>query len=148
MGHKQRDTAEVKRQLMEELDLARHGITRELALVQVQLNPARIARRSMEKHRWAWVGGGVLAGVILVRLLLPPRSRSVNFEASNFRSDKSGETARKRGVSAAVTGVVFNLIRRAATNFAVKQFREHALNYVDTILKRRDPSDPSSHVTS
>lgn len=148
MGHKQGDAAELKRQLTAELEAARHAISREVALVQVQLNPARIAKRSMEKHRWAWVGGGVLAGVILVRLLLPPRSRTINFEASNFRSDKSGETARKRGVSAVAMGLVFNLIRRAATNYAVKHFREHALNYVDTILKRHGPPDSSTHVTS
>ena len=129
MGRKQRDAAEVKRLLLVELDAARSAVTQEVALAQVHLHPATLVRRSLEKHRWAWVAGGAVAGLILIRILLPTK----------IRSDKSGETARKRGVSVVASGLVFTLVRRAVTNYAAKYLREHAKNYLDSILNRRDP---------
>ena len=129
MGRKQRDAAELKRQLIVELDAARSGISFHAQQAQQELNPATLVRRNVEKYRWAWIAGGAFAGVILIRMLMPPK----------FRSDNSGETARKRGVSAMASGLVFTLVRRAVTNFATKQLREHAQNYFESILKRRDP---------
>ena len=129
MGRKQRDAAEVKRRLIVELDEARHGIAYHAAMAQQELNPATIVRRSVEKHRWVWVAGSAFAGMILIRMLLPPK----------FRSDKSGETDKKRGVSAVALGLVFSLVRRAVTNHATKLLREHAKNYLESILNRRDP---------
>ena len=128
MGRK-RDAAEVKHRLLVELAEARTAITREAALAQVQLNPAAIARRSMEKHRWAWIAGGTVAGLILIRILMPPK----------FRSDNSAKTARKRGVGAFAAGFIFDLARRAVTNYASTHLREHAQNYLATILNRQDP---------
>ena len=129
MGRQQRDTAEIKRRLIVELDEARCGISHHASLAQEELNPAALVRKNVEKYRWAWIAGGAFAGVILIRVLFPPK----------FRSDKSGETATKRGVSAMALGLVFTLVRRAATNYATKHFREHAQHYIDSILNRRDP---------
>ena len=129
MGRTQRNAAEVKQRLLVELDAARSAISQQVALAQVELNPATLARQSMARHRWAWVAGGTLAGVILIRILLPPK----------FRSDKSGEIARKRGVSALAMGLVVTLVRRALTNYATTHLRDHAKNYLDSILNRRDP---------
>ena len=130
MGRK-RDAAEVKSRLLAELGEARIAITREAALAQVQLSPAAIARRSLDKHRWAWVAGGAIAGLLFIRILLPPK----------FRSDNSGKPARKRGVTAFASGFIFDLARRALTNYASTHLREHAQNYLDTILNRQD-QDP------
>ena len=129
MGRRQREAAEVKRRLVVELDAARRAITHEIGLAQVQFNPASMARRSMERHRWAWVAGGAFAGVILIRLLLPPK----------FRSDNSGETVRKRGFFALAAGLAFTLVRRAVTSYAAHHLQEHAQNYIDSTLNRRDP---------
>ncbi len=124
-----RDAAEVKARLLKELAQARTAISREAALAQAQLSPAVVMRRSLEKHRWAWMAGGVVGGLLLIRILLPPK----------IRSDNSGETARKRGIAAVLSGLVFDLARRAATQYATTHLRAHAQNYVDTILNRQDP---------
>lgn len=135
MGRTQRDAAEVKRRLLAELEEARSTISREASLAAVELNPSTLVHRSLQKHRWAWIAGGTVAGAVLIRFLLPRK----NLPAPKFRSDNSDETARKRGVAAVVGGIIFTLVRRAATNYATTHLKEHAKNYVESILNRRDP---------
>ncbi len=135
MGRTQRDAAEVKKRLVAELDEARRTISEEASQVAVELRPSNLVHRSLEKHRWAWIAGGTMAGVLLIRMLLP----SKNLPVAKFRSDNSNETIKKRGVAAILSGIIFTLVRRAATNYATTHLREHAKNYVESILNRRDP---------
>ena len=135
MGRTQRDAAEVKRRLLAELDEARRSIASEASEVAVQLSPATLMHRSLEKHRWAWIAGGTLAGAVLIRFLLPSKKAVV----TQFRSDNSSETDKKRGVAVVVSGIIFTLVRRAVANYATTHLREHAKNYFESILNRRDP---------
>ena len=95
MGQPTPNTAELKRRVIAELELARADLFKETRRAQVDWNPATLARRSLQKHKVLWLIGGAVTGLILVRLVFPPK----------IRSDKSGGSDRKRGFSGIVGGL-------------------------------------------
>lgn len=135
MGRPQPTTAELKRQLLQELDSARAELTYESRLARTEWNPATLARRSLEKHKLAWIVGGVVTGLVVIRLIFPPK----------IRSDKFGGSDTKRGFSGMMSGLFFTVARRAAMNFATTHLKDHLQNYIATVLKRQGP-DTHSHV--
>ena len=141
MARSQSATSDLKRQLVEELESARAGLAQETRLAQTHLSPAAIVQRNVEKHKVAWIVGGVVVGVVIVRLLLPPK----------IRSDKSSQSDKKRGVSGVLRSLAFTVAQRAAMNFAKDHFKDHfkdqARSYLDSLLNRQGPA-PSSHVSS
>ena len=137
MGRSQPTTTEVKRLLLLELDRARLDLAQESRMARQEFNPTAVLKRSLEKHKVAWIAGGVLTGVIVIRLLLP----------SKFRSDKSGGSDTKRGFSGMMSGLFFTVARRAAMNFATSHLKDHLQHYLDSVLKRQGPDSPS-HVAS
>lgn len=137
MGRKQPTTAELKRQLVIELDRARTELVHESRLARVEWNPATLARRSLEKHKLAWVLAGAAAGVVVIRLLVPSRSK--------FKSDNFAGSDKKRGFSGMAGGLLITLARRAATQFATTHLKTHLQTYLDSVLKRQGP-ESSSHV--
>lgn len=135
MGSSQPTTAELKRKLIIELDRARVELGHESRMARAEFSPAAMAKRSLVKHKVAWVIGGVVTGVIVIRLLLPPK----------FRSDKFADSDTKRGFSGMLKGLFMTLARRAATNYATTHLKDHLQHYLESVLKRQG-SDPSSHV--
>lgn len=134
MGRPQ-STTELKRQLLLELDSARAELANESRLARTEWNPATLARRSLEKHKLAWIVGGVVTGLVVIRLIFPPK----------FRSDKFGGSDTKRGFSGMMSGLFFTVARRAAMNFATTHLKDHLQNYLAAVLKRQGP-DTHSHV--
>lgn len=131
--------AELKRQLILQLDSARLELARESRLAQVQFSPTAWFQRSLQKHRIAWAVGGVFAGLALVRLVFP----------SKFRSDKSSHSDKTRGISGIARGLVMSVVQRAALNFARNNLKDHAQRYFDSLLKRPAADrSPPSHVAS
>ena len=135
MARSEPATSDLKRQLVADLERARAGLARETRLAQEQLTPAALVQRSVARHKLAWVIGGVIVGVAVVRLLLPPK----------FRSDKSAGSDRKRGVSSVLQNLAFTVARTAAMNFAKDHFKDQARSYLDSLLNRKGP-DRSPHV--
>ena len=111
MGRPQPTTSELKRQLLLELDSARAELTHESRLARTEWNPATLARRSLEKHKLAWVIGGVVAGLVIVRLILPPK----------FRSDKFGGSDTKRGFSGMAMEAEYTITSPHSSNATVTQ---------------------------
>ena len=137
MGNPQPTTAELKRQLVAELDYVRAELVHESRLAKVEWNPAAIARRSIQKHRTAWIIGGVVTGFVALRLLTPAKIKSDNFA----RSDK------KRGVGGLFSGLFMTFAGRAAMNFATTHLKDYLQAYLEPYLQRPG-HDPSSHVAS
>jgi hypothetical protein len=137
MGRSQPTTAEVKQQLVAELNRARAELAHESHLARAEWNPLSLAQRSFSKHKLAWIIGGVAAGAIAVRLLLPPK----------FRSDKFSSSDTKRGSRGLFGSLFMMLARRAAMNFASTHLKDYLQNYLESVLKRQG-SDSSSHVAS
>ena len=137
MGRQKPTTAELKRQLVVQLDQARAELSFESRLASVEWNPAAMVRRSMEKHRIAWLVGGVAAGFLALRLLLPPKFRSDNFSGSDT----------KRGVKGFAGRMVTTFAKRAVMNYASTHLKDYLQIYLESLLKRQG-TDSSSHVAS
>lgn len=135
MGRSQPTTAELKRQLVIELDRARVELRHESSMARVEWNPATLAKRSLEKHKVAWIIGGAVVGLLAVRMLIPAKIRSDNFAGSD----------KKRGFSGMISGLLMTVARRAATNFATTHLKAHLQTYLDSVLKRQGP-ESTSHV--
>jgi len=132
MGQPTPNTAELKRRVIAELELARAELFKETRRAQVDWNPLTLARRSLQKHKFWWLIGGAVTGLILVRLAFPPK----------FRSDKSGGSDRKRGFSGIFGGLLFKAARTAAFNYATKHFKDQAETYLHSMLNRQAPERP------
>jgi hypothetical protein len=135
MARSQPATSDLKRQLVVELDRARLALAHQTQLAQTHLSPAALVQRSVQKHKVAWIITGVVAGAVVVRMLLPPK----------FRSDKSSQSDKKRGVSGILRNIVFTVAQRAAMNFAKEHFQDQARSYLDSLLNRQGP-DRTTHV--
>jgi hypothetical protein len=121
-------TSALKLQLVQDLQAARHALVQETHLAQVDLRPAALLSRSFAEHRTAWLIGGAVAGILLIRVLLPPK---------HIRSDKNDQPATKRGFRATITSLALSLARRAAMNYATDHFKDTAQNYLDSLLTRQ-----------
>jgi len=132
MGQPSPNSAELKRQIIAELELARSALFTETKRAQADWNPVTLATRSFQKHKVAWIVGGAVTGLIVVRLLFPPK----------IRSDKFGGSDKKRGFSGFLSGLVFKAARNAAINYATTHFKDQAENYLHSMLNRQAPERP------
>jgi hypothetical protein len=128
-------TKELKHQLIADLARARGELTTQAQEARLHLAPKALAMRSLQQHKVAWTVGGVVAGILIVRLMLPPK----------IRSDKWVQSDKKRPVSGGFGAVAYTMVRRAAMNYATKHFKDQAQHYLQSLLKRQD-RDPNSHV--
>ena len=123
---KSETTAALKLQLVQQLRGARNALAQEARLAHVDLSPVAMLRRSFAEHRTAWLIAGGVAGIILIRAVLPTK----------IRSDKNTEPAKKRGFRGLLTTLALSLARRAAMNYATDHFKDSAQNYLDSLIKR------------
>jgi len=112
--------AEIKQRLVQQLAYARAGLVVEAALAKEQFRPLAIVTRSLTNHKVYWLAGTAVAGLILVRLLFPPK----------IRSDISGKTARKRGVSGLLRGAVMAFAQRSALRWVQDHYQDQILSYL------------------
>lgn len=129
--------AEVKQRLVRQLSLARAGLVVEASLAKKQFSPMAIAARSFANHKAYWLAGGAVVGVILVRLLFPPK----------IRSDISGKSARKRGVSGMLRGAAVAMVQRSALRWVWDNYQDRLLPHLPrsvqdafhTFIQRQGP---------
>jgi hypothetical protein len=120
-------TAALKLALVQQLHSARHDLAHQTRLAQVDLRPAALMQRSFAEHRTAWLVAGAVAGVVLIRVLLPAKNSI----------DKNSPPAKKRGFRGLLGTLAMTLARRAAMNYATDHFKDSAQNYLDSLLKRQ-----------
>ena len=124
---KSASTAALKLELVQQLHRARTALSHETSLAQVDLRPAALLRRSFTEHRTAWLVGGAVAGIVLIRVFLPAKNRS----------DKNSEPAKKRSFRGLFATLALSLARRAAMNYATDHFKDTAQNYLDSLITRQ-----------
>jgi hypothetical protein len=123
------DPAAVKARLRQQLDEARVELLAHGQLAKEELSPRALVSRSVEQHKTAWIVGGAMAGLLLIRVLLPPKIRSDN----SRRSDKTGL------LSGLLNTMVSTLAKRAATHFATRYMQDSAQNYITSLFQRKGP---------
>ncbi len=101
-------SAEVKQRLVQQLRETRSELQETATQAKEEYNPVAIVSRSMESHKLLWTAAGVVGGLILIRLVLPPKNRS----------DISSKSAKTRGFSGLLRGVAFSVAQRAAIQYA------------------------------
>jgi hypothetical protein len=127
MAH--RDTAAVKAQLRQQLDSARVELMAHGQLAKEELSPKALVSRSVAEHKTAWIIGAALSGLLLLRVILPPKIRSDN----SHRSVKTGL------LSGLLNTVVSTLAKRAATQLATRYMQDSAQNYITSFFQRKAP---------
>jgi len=99
-----------KQQALKDLDRARSLLSSHLQLATEELNPKVIVSRSLREHPWIWAGAAGIAGLFLVRGLMP--GRGGKFERDNF-----GASATKGGLIALILSPVLGMVRQEAWKY-------------------------------
>ncbi|MDZ4289703.1 MAG: hypothetical protein U0984_17185 [Prosthecobacter sp.] len=121
-----------KQQAIHDLEAARNALGEHLCQAAEELNPRTMVRRSMQEHRWMWMAAAGVAGLGLVRLLMPARRK--------FERDNAAPSATKSGLIALILTAMLGMARRAALNFAT----QHAKSYLHQYLSRHEGERPSA----
>lgn len=124
-----RPAVKTKAQVLQELDSARAELGVHLRHATEEWSPAAVVRRSFERHRWLWMAGGTLAGVLFVRLLSPSAQ-------GKFRRDNSEAPVKKSGLIWQILSPVAPLARQ----FALK----HGLELLQSYLNPPHPPTPEA----
>ena len=123
----------LKQQLIRELAIARGQVAEEAVRTRAELRPMAIASRSFTAHTGWWVAGGVVAGLILVRIAFPPK----------IRSDISHKSARTRGISGWLRTAVMGYMQKAALSYAAnhipEKFTQSLTDRLQAFLNRYGP---------
>lgn len=113
-----------KAQVLRELDSARAELGVHLRHATEEWSPSAVMRRSIERHRWVWMAGSTVAGLLLVRLL-------TSTAPSKFRRDNSDAPVKKSGLIWQILSPVAPL----AQQFALK----HGLEFLQSYLNPPHP---------
>lgn len=107
-----------KQQALQDLDRARTLLGSHLQRASAELNPRAVVERSLRRHPWAWAAAAGLAGLLVVRSLLPAR-------ASKFERDNLGASATKGGLIALILSPLLGMARQAALKQASHLFQTY-----------------------
>lgn len=107
-----------KQQAIRDLDQARTLLGGHLHMAGEELNPKVIISRSLKEHPWIWVGAASLAGLLLVKGLLP--TRSAKFERDNF-----GASATKSGLIALIMSPMLGMVRQTAWKYGSQFLQDY-----------------------
>jgi len=116
MPGREQERSELKKRLLAELDRARLDLGVHARRASDQLSPTAIVERSVRKHRVAWIAGATVAGVLVLRLLMP--SSSVKNER-----DKSAKSGTKGTLFRLLSDSLITMGRKAAVNYATRFFQ-------------------------
>jgi hypothetical protein len=106
----QQESAEaVKQRILQQLEASRSSLVEEAAQVREEYRPMAIASRSFNDHKGWWIAGGVVAGLVLIKLVLPSRSKK--------NAVAPVKAASSSGISSLVRGVVFAVAQRAVIHY-------------------------------
>jgi hypothetical protein len=116
--------AELKLRLVRQLHDARAALSTEASHAREQYRPLAIASRSFASNRLAWVAGGTVAGILLLRILWPSKNGS----------DISGKSAKTRGFTGLLWSVAQALAQRAVLKYAQDQIQKNFQNGIKSTL--------------
>lgn len=120
-----------KQQAIKNLDQARALITSHLELAREELNPRVIVTNSVRKHPWAWVAGAAVAGLLLVRGLMPEKGAKI--ERDNF-----GASAKKGGLIALILSPLLAMARQTAWKYG----SQYLQTYLTQQISRHEGERP------
>jgi hypothetical protein len=123
------DSRELKKRLLTELNHARVDVLAHGRLAKEELSPRALVSRSVAEHKTAWIVAGAIAGLVLIRVALPPK----------IRSDNSHRPYRTSWLSGILSTVVTSLAKRAAGQFASSYLKDSAQNYITSLFQRPGP---------
>ena len=118
-----------KAALTAELARARAEIGGAADVVRARLDFGARARQSVSHHRWWWLGGAVLAGVLLAKL--PARTKKIYVD----------EKGRKLPRSSAVTAGLLLGAVKIAFDLAKPSLLKMAARRAEDFVRERWPSD-------
>ena len=107
-----------KQKAIKDLDEARAQLGSHLQLASAELNPKVIISRSLREHPWIWAGGTAVAGLLLVRSLMP--SPGSKIERDNF-----GASATKGGLIALILSPMLGMVRQAAWKYGSQYLQSY-----------------------
>lgn len=122
-----------KQKAIRDLEVARSALGHYLHAASTDWNPKAIVQRSVKNHRWAWISGAAVGGILLIRFLIPRGPRK-------FERDNSGASATKSGLIALILGSVITMARQAALKSATQFFQ----TYLHQYLSRHEGERPSA----
>lgn len=79
-----------KQQALHDLEEARGSLAYHASHAAEEWSPKAIITRSVHKHRALWIGGAAVAGLVLIKAILPSRGSSRHHEASLSGAQRSG----------------------------------------------------------
>jgi len=110
---------DAKAELIARLARARAQLDRSGGEVRAALDvPARI-RAGFQRHAWAWLGGAILAGVVIAKL--PPRTRKVRVDVKG--EPVAAKAAATTGLALAIGKIAFDLARPVLLRMAMEKLR-------------------------
>lgn len=113
MARQQQEPLSAKQQALLDLEAARASVAHHGHLVVEEWNPKAVIGRSFEKHRFWWLTGAALAGLVVIRSLRPS---SLN---QNGR-DKVNASAKNRGFFSFLLAPALALGRRKLVDQATR----------------------------
>lgn len=100
-----------KQQALEDIEAARASLAQHAALAAEEWNPRAVITRSISKHSAMWLGGAVVAGLAVIKLVWPSNH-------SNNRRDNFNAKAKNRGLFTLLLGPLLALGRQTAIDYA------------------------------
>lgn len=107
-----------KQQILKDLETARSQLSGHLHRAGEELNPKTLVQNSVRQHPWAWAGAAAVAGLLLVRGLMP--RKVVKIERDNL-----GTSATKGGLIALILTPLIGIARQAALKYGTQYLQSY-----------------------
>jgi hypothetical protein len=112
-----------KSELIAELARSREALTANVRGLGNDLNLVRRIETAFQRHRFAWLGGATLLGVIIAKL--PARTKKVVVDRQG-RKQSTEEKAVKAGLLITVLKIAFDIARPALTKWVAQRVAAYA----------------------
>lgn len=90
MSHQPQEQLTPKQQALHDLEEARGSLAYHASHAAEDWSPKAIITRSVHKHRAWWIGGAAVAGLALIKAVLPSRGYSRHHESSLSGTQRGG----------------------------------------------------------
>ncbi len=118
MARQQQKQLTPKQEALRDLEDARASLAHHATLAAEEWSPRAVIARSIEKHRVLWIGGAVVAGLGLMKLVWPatvPANKRDNFIAG----------AKNRGWIALLLSTLVAFGRKSALNYGAQMVESY-----------------------
>lgn len=135
MARPQQERLTPKQQALRDLEDARASLAHHASLAAEEWSPKALFTRSVEKHRALWIGGAAIAGLALIKLMLP----SSPVGRTGGRSENFFSGAKSSGLMALLLGPMIAFARRSVLNYGTQWFETYLRSKVSP-----NDSDPGA----